>query len=69
MSTTTTRSVVGMTCDHCVRAVSTEVGGIEGVTAVDVELASGLVTITSEGPLDEAAFAEAVDEAGYEVGS
>jgi copper ion binding protein len=66
---TTTRTVTGMTCGHCVAAVTAEVGRIDGVTAVDVELASGLVTVTSDGPLDDAAFAAAVDEAGYEVAS
>ena len=66
-STTTTRTVTGMTCGHCVAAVSEEVGSLPGVTAVDVDLASGRVTVTSTGPLDEGAFAAAVDEAGYEV--
>lgn len=65
---TTTRTVTGMTCDHCVAAVRQEVAKLEGVTAVDVDLASGRVTVTSVGPLDDAAFAAAVDEAGYEVG-
>jgi copper chaperone CopZ len=35
--TTTTYTVKGMTCSHCVNAVSTEVGGLPGVTAVDVD--------------------------------
>jgi len=69
MATTTSHTVLGMTCSHCVAAVTEEVGGIEGVTAVAVDLASGLVTVTADGPLDEAAFAAAIDEAGYEVGS
>ena len=64
---TATRTVVGMTCGHCVAAVREEVGRIPGVTAVDVELDSGLVTVTSAGPLDDEAFAAAVDEAGYAV--
>ena len=68
-STTSTRTVVGMTCGHCVAAVTEEVGKLDGVTSVDVDLASGLVTVTSLGPLDDEAFAAAVDEAGYEVGS
>lgn len=65
--TTTSYTVTGMTCDHCVAAVREEVGKVDGVSRVDVELASGRVTIESESPLDPAAVAAAVDEAGYEV--
>ena len=67
MSTTTTYEVQGMSCEHCVRAVSTEVGGLAGVTGVEVDLATGQVAVTSEAPLDEAAVRAAVDEAGYEL--
>ena len=65
--TTSTYTVVGMTCDHCVRAVTDEVGGVEGVTAVAVDLASGAVTVQSDAPIEDAAVAAAVIEAGYEV--
>jgi copper chaperone CopZ len=55
-----------MTCGHCVRAVSQELLSTRGVSAVDVDLASGRVVVT--GPdLDDAAVCAAVDEAGYEV--
>ena len=67
MSTTATYTVSGMTCGHCVASVRDEVGRVDGVTAVDVELATGTVTVESEGPVDPAAVAAAVDEAGYEV--
>lgn len=67
--TTSTFHVAGMTCDHCVRAVTEEVGKLDGVTTVDVDLASGAVTVISEAPLDDADVAAAVDEAGYEVTS
>lgn len=67
MTSTTTFRVEGMSCEHCVRAVTAEVGGLEGVTAVDVDLAAGEVTVTSENPLDESAVRAAVDEAGYEL--
>jgi copper chaperone len=69
MATTTTRTVLGMTCGHCVAAVTQEVRDLEGVTDVAVDLASGLVTVTTDGPLDDEAFAAAVDEAGYVVAS
>jgi copper ion binding protein len=59
--------VKGMTCDHCVSAVTAEVGRIEGVTGVDVDLATGSVTVSSSAALDDEAIREAVDEAGYEL--
>ena len=67
--TTATYDVVGMTCDHCVAAVSREVSKLPGVRAVDVDLPTGTVTVTSESPLDDRAVVAAVDEAGYEVAS
>ena len=65
--TTSTYTVAGMTCGHCVAAVSEELGALPGVTGVDVDLPSGGVTVTSTGQLDDAAVAAAVDEAGYEL--
>ncbi|MGW0499436.1 heavy-metal-associated domain-containing protein [Streptomyces sp. NPDC003007] len=59
--------VKGMTCAHCVQAVSSELAGLPGVDDVQVDLPSGRVTVTSEQPLDRAAVAAAVDEAGYEL--
>ncbi|REF35720.1 heavy-metal-associated domain-containing protein [Thermasporomyces composti] len=66
-ATVQTYTVVGMTCDHCVNAVKAEVGQIEGVSSVDVDLASGNVTVTSDRPLDREAVRAAVEEAGYEL--
>jgi copper chaperone CopZ len=65
--TTTTYTVQGMTCGHCVSSVSSEIGALPGVTGVDVDLTSGAVTVTSEQPLDAATVRAAVDEAGYEL--
>ena len=59
-------TVTGMTCEHCVRAVTDEVGGVDGVTAVEVDLASGRLDVTGEGFTD-AQVAAAVDEAGYQL--
>ena len=67
MSLTTTYTVTGMTCGHCVRAVTEEMTKIPGVTDVAVDLESGRVRVTSTAPLDEDAVREAVEEAGYEV--
>ena len=61
-------TVTGMTCQHCVNAVSAEVGGIAGVTAVAVDLASGRVTVSGDGFSDEQIRA-AVGEAGYDLTS
>ena len=62
-----TYQVKGMTCDHCVRAVSTELSRISGVSKVTVDLASGDVTVESESPLATDVVRAAVDEEGYEV--
>ena len=64
---TATYTVTGMTCSHCVSAVTEEVSGLPGVTDVQVDLPSGGVTVTSDAPLDDDAVRAAVEEAGYEV--
>ena len=65
MSFTETHDVVGMTCDHCARAVRTEISTIDGVTDVQVDLDSGVVRVTAEQPVPTTALREAVEEAGY----
>ena len=65
--TTSTYTVTGMTCGHCVASDTDEVSKVERDTNVEVDLASGQVTDTSDGPADDAAVAAAVDEAGYAV--
>ena len=64
---TSTYTVAGMTCGHCVNAVTEEVTRLPGVTDVEVDLASGRLTVTSEATVDDDAVRAAVDEAGYEV--
>ncbi|WP_433714019.1 heavy-metal-associated domain-containing protein [Nocardia sp. CA-084685] len=66
-ATSTTVTVTGMTCGHCVASVREEVGKIDGVTSVDVDLASGLVTVGSAAPIERGVIAGAVDEAGYKL--
>lgn len=69
MTTTAIYAVTGMTCNHCVRSVTTEVKEIPGVSIVDVDLESGSLTVSSEGELDESLVRAAVEEAGYELRS
>ena len=59
--------VTGMTCGHCVQAVTGEISGIAGVSAVEVDLATGRVLVTSDGPLRPEDVSEAVVEAGYQL--
>jgi copper chaperone len=65
--TSATYRVTGMTCEHCVHAVSGELRNLGGVTGVTVALTPGGesgVTVSSDAPLTEQAVAEALDEAG-----
>ena len=59
--------VTGMVCQHCVSAVTEEISAIEGVTGVQVDLATGRVSVTSTVALDDSAVHAAIDEAGYEI--
>jgi copper chaperone CopZ len=61
-----TYRVQGMTCAHCAASVEEEVAEVPGVTAVEVDLASGRLAVSGDGFGDEA-IAAAVEEAGYEV--
>lgn len=65
--TEATYSVNGMTCDHCVRAVQSEVGKVPGVASVAVSLDAGRITVYSDEPVDAAAVRAAVQEAGFEL--
>lgn len=67
MAVTNTYTVTGMTCSHCVQAVTGEISALPGVADVQVDLASGAVTVTSDAPLGDDAVRSAVDEAGYEL--
>ena len=63
----TTVKVSGMTCGHCVSAVTMELSLVPNVTAVDVDLAAGQVTITSQIALDDSQVSTAINDAGYEL--
>lgn len=62
---TTAYTIQGMTCEHCVRSVREEVLAVAGVDSLEVDLASGVMTVT--GDAEATAVRAAVDEAGYAV--
>lgn len=65
--TTQTYLVQGMTCDHCVQAVTGELSKLPGVSSVSVDLETGRVSVETSQPIAADAVAAAVDEAGYEL--
>jgi copper ion binding protein len=67
VTTTATYTVAGMSCEHCVNAVSGELLKLAGVSAVRVDLERGAVEVTSDHELAEPDVAAAIDEAGYEL--
>ena len=67
MSVSTTYTVSGMTCEHCVASVTEELSELAGVSKVDVELANGAVTVTSDRELGADDVRAAVTEAGYQL--
>ncbi|GGM55375.1 heavy-metal-associated domain-containing protein [Dactylosporangium sucinum] len=58
-------AVPGITCDHCVAAITDSVGRVPGVTAVHVDVAAK--TVRTTGVADPAAVRAAIDDAGYET--
>jgi copper ion binding protein len=62
-----TFTVTGMTCHHCVTAVTDEVQALPGVRDVAVDLPSGQVTVSADTPVGLSLLRQAVDEAGYEL--
>ena len=59
--------VKGMSCQHCVKAVSAILGEFDGVSEVVVDLASGKVTFKAEVEIDRQQLAQKLDDAGYEL--
>jgi copper chaperone len=60
-------NVAGMTCPHCVRSVTEELTGIDGVSGVEVSLDSGAVTVLADREVGRPEIAAAVDGAGYSL--
>lgn len=67
MSMTARYAVTGMSCEHCVNAVTTGLSRLAGVRDVQVDLASATVAITSDSPLPMATVRAAIDDAGYQL--
>lgn len=59
--------VKGMSCQHCVMAVTKALGALEGIKNVQVDLKSGLATYEEVKPVDPQKIAAAIKKAGYEV--
>ncbi|MFH8693444.1 heavy-metal-associated domain-containing protein [Streptomyces chartreusis] len=64
---TTTYAVSGMSCAHCKATLTKVIGELDGVTGVDVDLATGQVTVSSTTEPDDALIGGVVDDAGYEL--
>jgi copper chaperone len=62
-----TIKIKGMSCQHCVMAVTKALGGIEGIKDLHVDLAKGEATFTETGPVDRKAIGERIKKAGFEV--
>jgi copper chaperone len=59
--------IKGMSCQHCVMAVTKALGALEGIKNVQVDLKSGLATYEEVKPVDPQKIAAAIRKAGYEV--
>ncbi|MDC2950474.1 heavy-metal-associated domain-containing protein [Streptomyces heilongjiangensis] len=65
--TATVYKVAGMTCGHCKSTLTREIGTLDGILQVDVDVAAGLVTVTTSEEPDDQKLAAVVEEAGYEL--
>jgi copper chaperone len=63
----TTIRIKGMTCRHCVLAATRALGGIEGISGVEVDLEKGEATFREEKPVDRALIRERIAQAGFET--
>jgi len=63
----TTLKIKGMSCGHCVKAVTKALSEIDGVTGVTVDLESGRATFESTGPVDMNLVRERIEKAGFNL--
>ena len=63
-----TMNVEGMSCDHCVKAVTNAVSALPGIMGVTVDLGAGTVTVEHDpGIADEAKIRAEIEDQGYDV--
>jgi len=65
---TSTIKIKGMSCEHCVKAVTKALNGIQGISDVVVSLEAGEATFSYEGAVDQDLLREQIEDAGYELG-
>ncbi len=65
---TRTLKIKGMSCSHCVAAVTKALNDVQGVTNVQVDLERGLATFEEEAPVDAKVLEHCIEEAGFDVG-
>jgi len=64
---TQTFPVTGLTCGHCVGAVTSELSALPGVTDVQIDLVGGgtsTLSVTADTALTDSEVAAVLDEAG-----
>ena len=61
-------NVSGMTCNSCVGKVTAAVSSVPGVEDVDIDIATGEVTVIGD-QVDLETVKSAVEEAGYKIAS
>lgn len=64
----TTIKVTGMSCQHCVNAVTKALSGIDGITDVQVSLEQGEATFTETRPVSREDIRAALKQAGHDLG-
>jgi len=64
-----TIEVKGMSCGHCVQAVTEALSGVPGVVSVKVDLLAGTATFNEAGTVPEAQVRAAIERAGFVAGS
>ncbi len=59
--------VDGMSCEHCVKAVKNAVGSLPGVSSVDVDLKTKLVTVEHDSALSQDKIKYEIEDQGYDI--
>ncbi|MDT7726397.1 MAG: hypothetical protein QOI21_2973 [Actinomycetota bacterium] len=62
-------TVRGMSCGHCASTITEQMTTLEGVQQVDVDVASGAVTVTSQASLPQEQVSAVVSAAGFRLES